>query len=105
MENSLEIYPEERDKILYVGNDNNDELYLQSKEDISMIGKSKVYINSQGEIIIESTTSITLRAPKIIIEGEMQNNNITGFSKVASKLKNTLRNGIVRQQYSDIVTL
>ena len=69
--NDIYIHPDTRDKVFNIGGNGNNTLNLQSNEDINMRGKTKVYINSEGEIIIESGTSITLRAPKIFMEGEV----------------------------------
>ena len=102
----------ERPTTLWIGNDNNNKLNLQSKEEINIIGTSKVFINSKGEIVIESPTSITLRAPNIIIEGEVKNNIFSGLpslSNYLSSLSNSVStsniNGFLRQGFRNTFSL
>jgi hypothetical protein len=91
--NDIGVHPDKSDKVLSIGNSNNNLLNLQSKENISMVGINRVYINSQGEIVIESPTSITLRAPEIIFEGEIKHGKFDG--PYLSNYVNDIKNAIV----------
>ena len=100
--NNLEI-GEDAPSTLWIGNEKNNTLNLQSNEVINMIGGTSVYVNSQGDILIESPTKITLRSPTIIIEGKLEKNNITGldlgnyFSQASASLNTANINGFIRQ--------
>ena len=52
---------------------------MSCNEGIIIEGKTFVYLNSAGGITIESPTSITLKSPKIIMQGEIYHDNTTGF--------------------------